>query len=338
MQIRGVLLVSLVLALLLGIPGTAQEKINGVSYVGQRDPITPAHLQPVKDIHANWVTFMPFAFGEMNGSRLRHDNLRWQWWGETPEGINTCIKYANEHGLDVMIKPQIWFNHGAYTGHFELDSEDQWREFESDYFDYIMKFALLSEEHHLPLLCIGTELTQFAVQRESFWRMLIAEIRKVYKGKLTYAANWDSYERIGFWDVLDYVGVDAYFPVCEQRTPSLKAIMKGWQPHLRKLKSLSDREQRPILFTEWGYRSCDYCAHEPWDYTDDHQVNTSAQFNAYHAVFKLFWDQSWFAGGFLWKWFPEDELVGGPENNDFTPQNKPVEELIASWFLQTSAP
>ena len=57
-------------------------------------------------------------------------------------------------------------------------------------------------------------------------------------------------------------------------------------------------------------------------------VNLDAQTNATKALFDTVWKEDWFAGGYLWKWFINHEEVGGVENNQFTPQNKPVEEIL----------
>ncbi|RLD64698.1 MAG: glycoside hydrolase, partial [Bacteroidetes bacterium] len=50
------------------------------------------------------------------------------------------------------------------------------------------------------------------------------------------------------------------------------------------------------------------------------------------ALFEEFWKEDWFAGGFLWKWFVNYNEVGGVENNMFTPQNKPVENIIREYY------
>ncbi len=311
----------------------AQEKINGLSFVALPDPITNQMLDPVCATHANWITLMPFAYGKIGDRELKYQELNWQWWGESPKGVEQSIQLAHERGLKVMIKPHIWFSHGEYTGNFELNSEADWKVFEDAYHGYIMQFAHISAKHELPLFCLGTELTKFSLQRETFWRQLIDDVREVYKGKLTYAANWDSYTQIPFWDELDYIGIDAYFPLCDHETPSLKALMRGWQPHYKDIQALSEHTGKQVLFTEWGYRSCSHCAKEPWDYSEKSAVNMDAQYNSYLAVFKQFWHQPWFAGGFVWKWFPTHERSGGSDNNKFTPQNKPTQDLIKEWFL-----
>ena len=66
---------------------------------------------------------------------------------------------------------------------------------ETSYKDYILTYAKAAEELNAEMLCIGTELEQFVIERPNFWKKLIREIRNVYKGKLTYAANWDEFKR-----------------------------------------------------------------------------------------------------------------------------------------------
>ena len=61
-------------------------------------------------------------------------------------------------------------------------------------------------------------------------------------------------------------------------------------------------------------------------------VNLEAQVNATDALFDEFWNEDWFAGGFLWKWFHEHDEVGGVTDSQFTPQNKPVEETVRKFY------
>ena len=57
-----------------------------------------------------------------------------------------------------------------------------------------------------------------------------------------------------------------------------------------------------------------------------------AQADATRATFEEFWKEDWFAGGFVWKWFLHYEDVGGSEDNRFTPQNKPAENVIRAHY------
>ena len=161
----------------------------------------------------------------------------------------------------------------------------------------------------------------------------IQEIRKVYKGKLTYAANWDEYKRITFWNQLDYIGIDAYFPLTDKKSPTIEEFELGWQTHKNEIKKVQSQFKKPILFTEYGYRSIDFTGKKPWESNrTEGSVNLEAQKNGLQAIHNQFWKEEWFVGGFLWKWFHTHDRVGGLNNNRFTPQNKPAELLIQQLY------
>ncbi|MGB0424377.1 MAG: glycoside hydrolase family 113, partial [Flavobacteriales bacterium] len=312
-------------------------KINGVSFVGGANEVTTSHMEPIEDLESNFLALMPFAYGNTGQASLSFHDLDWQYWGENIGGVKTTAILAKQRGIECMIKPHVWLDRGSFTGHFELKTEEEWKTFEADYTNYILPFAMLSEELNLPMFCIGTELCKFTELRPNYWLNLIKEIRKVYSGKLTYAANWDSYQKMGFWNQLDYIGIDAYFPLCDMQTPSVKDCQKAWEKHSKTLRSYSRSFNKQILFTEWGYRSADYCAREPWNYDDDFAFNAEAQANCIAATFNQFWMEDWFAGGFIWKWFPNHKNSGKGKNNNFTPQNKPAQEVIKEWFNATNS-
>jgi len=150
---------------------------------------------------------------------------------------------------------------------------------------------------------------------------------------LTYAANWDEFKRVPFWTALDYIGIDAYFPLSDEKSPSIANYEQGWKPHKEQIVKLQKQLNKPILFTEFGYRSVDFAGKKPWDSKREvGAVNLEAQTNGLQAIHNQFWNEEWFGGGFLWKWFHAHDRVGGEENNRFTPQNKPAEKLLKELY------
>ncbi|MBN4070047.1 glycoside hydrolase [Olleya sp. AH-315-F22] len=309
------------------------EKINGVSFVASRDSINTTHTNPVKAINANFAAIMPFGFiKDLSHPEIAHNTDR-QWFGETRAGAKHYIEELRKKHIKIMVKPQIWVWRGEYTGFIEMADEKDWLVLEESYSKFILLYAKLADEINAELFCIGTELEKFVEKRPQYWSNLIKEIKKVYKGKLTYAANWDEFKRTPFWSDLNYIGVDAYFPVSQEKTPTVAQSLEGWKPHKKVIKELSEHYNKPILFTEFGYRSVDFTGKEPWKSDRSMtSINLEAQTNATQALFETFWEEDWFAGGFIWKWFHKHEHVGGENNNQFTPQNKPVEAVIKSQF------
>ena len=309
------------------------SKINGVSFVANKSSVDSTHIIPVKRINANYAAVMPFGFISNKDSVKVVFNSDWQWYGETIKGGRNYIEQLHKHSIKVMLKPQLWIRHGEFTGYLKMKTEEQWIALENTYKDFILTYAKLAQQEQVALFCIGTELEQFVVNRPKYWKQLIEEIRAIYSGKLTYASNWDEYKKVPFWDALDYIGIDGYFPVSDLKTPTLKAANNGWESWKVVLKSFSNQYKKQIVFTEWGYRSMDYAGKEPWVADRHHtSINLEAQKVLTQAVFDNLYPEPWFAGGFVWKWFIHHERSGGEKNNRFTPQNKPAENVLKEYF------
>lgn len=314
---------------------TPTEKIGGVSVVSPSQKVDASWAKSVKQINAGWVAVMPYAFGHAGQSALQFDQAH-QWWGERFEGIQTIIHQAHSQGLKVMMKPMIWVM-GSWAGGFDLETEKEWLQWEANYRIYITRLADIAIAEKVELFCIGTELNTACRKRPKFFRSLVDSLRLHYSGKITYAANWDDYLTVKLWDKVDYIGIDAYFPLVNRALPKVAELKLAWLTHMRKIVPLYVTHKKPILFTEFGYRSIDLCCWNQWETENlphDQAVNLEGQANAYQAFFEVFWDQPWFAGVFLWQWYTHHDKAGGLKNSDFTPQNKPAAQTIATWFAK----
>lgn len=309
------------------------KKINGISFVASRSAIDSKHVQPVIKVNGNYVALMPFGFfRDLNKPTIIYNSTR-QWFGETKKGLEHYAKEFKKNNIKVMVKPQLWVSRGLYTGLIEVDSEEKWKMLEDSYEKFILDYADIAQQMNADILCIGTELEKFVAQRPQYWNRLITKIKSVYKGKLTYASNWDEFKRVPFWNQLDLIGVDAYFPLSDKKTPTIAEFENGWKPHKKAIQKIQQKFRKPILFTEFGYRSVDYAGKKPWESNrKEGGVNLEAQKNATQAIYNQFWNEDWFAGGFIWKWFHNHEKSGGENNNRFTPQNKPTEQLIKELY------
>lgn len=306
------------------------ERIHGISLTASSRVMSEEVFQSIKKTHANYVCLLPFAFMRSNEPRVRF-NTAHQWWGERPEGIAACAAYAHRNGLNVMVKPQIWM-HNAFTGDIKFEREEDWKQFEETYSQYILGMLRLADSVHAELFCLGTELDSFVKLRPAYWSNLIDSARKIFNGQLTYAENWDCYHDFPFWSKLDYIGINAYFPLSDEATPSAETLSKSWKQYGAAMKALSQKSERPVLFTEFGYRSVDYCAREPWDAYSASGTNMKAQSSAYESLFKECWSQPWMAGGFCWKWFDANTEPDVSHETDYTPQGKPAEAVLRAWY------
>ncbi len=314
-------LLGLLILVLVSSSSIAQDKIKGITMVAPPQAWVEAPVKGLEQLNTEWVGIVPYGFIEPGGSAVRY-NMAWQWWGERKDGVAVSIDMAHSNGMKVMLKPQIYIP-GSWVGDLEYDNEQEWLRWENSYRSFILDWAHLADSLSVELLCIGTEFKITQRKRPDYWRNLVSEIRAVYGGELTYSANWDSYVECVIWDLVDYIGVSAYFPLSEVATPSVESLQDKWQPIASKLQRFSKKYDRPILFTEYGYMTVDGAAGKAWiieQERDQRAVNQQAQANAYDALLSVFIERDWWAGGFLWKFFPNNQGHEGYFDKDYTPQ------------------
>lgn len=306
---------------------------KGVCFVAPKNELKTNPFEPIKQLGANYVAVIPYAYCRPGNPEVKYDYPR-QWWGETVEGARQTIEYAREKGLKVMLKPHLWVGGEGWPGSLSFDNEVDWGTWQSSYTDFILRYAEIAEAMDVEVLTIGTECKQLVRERPEFWRFLIRKVRQVYGGKLTYQANWDNYKAVSFWDQLVYISVSGYFPLTDEDEPADSVIAKGWENPLKSLKQMHLAYDKPVMFGEYGYRSKKGALAKPWEGSREspEPVDLNAQKNGYAMLFQQVWTQPWFNGGFLWKWHADHQNAGGPKNNRYTPQNKPAEKLIERFY------
>ena len=86
-----------------------------------------------------------------------------------------------------------------------------------------------------------------------------------------------------------------------------------------------------------SYLSCDGMNTQPWNYTMQWDRNVSIdlqeQADCYQAALQSLWGKPWFYGFYWWYW-QTDPMAGGPNNRDYTPQNKLAEDILREWYLE----
>lgn len=274
-----------------------------------------------------WVSLFPYFYqkDELSKTVTVPDEVG-KWTGRDSIFMND-IKALQSKGIHIMLKPHLWMSDG-WRSNIKMNSKAEWDTWFESYKKNILHYAKMAEVTNVELFCIGTELRSSVENQPNQWRVLIKEIKEIYSGKLTYAANWDGeFNNIDFWDELDYIGVQAYFPLTLAKNPGLETIKKGWNKHIKVLEDISITYNTPILFTEVGYRNDAYATVEPWEwgtiftrlYT---KKSDKTQQLAYQALFEKLWNKEWFAGIYAWQW----------SSGDFPIRSKPSENTIAKWY------
>lgn len=311
----------------------AVEKQKGVCWVGLPQAITDSQIVDVKEFGVSWISQTPFGWQRDPSDTIIRTVTKSQtpWWGESNVGISTTTSLARKQGIKTLLKPHIWVRN-SWPGAIEMNSDHNWRTWFRYYENFILPYALLADSLGIEILCIGTELHKSVNRPE--WIELIKKIRKVYRGEITYAANFSGeFEDVPFWDQLDYIGVQAYFPLSSKTEPTVRQLEEGWEEPVERLENVFKRFRKPVLFTELGYRSTADAAIEPWRWPETKEdVSLQTQANCYEAFFQKVWSREWFAGVYFWKWYPH--LPKSPMKGDFTPQGKPAAVVLKNWFAK----
>jgi hypothetical protein len=292
-------------------------------------------LDPLRTLGVDWISETPFGWSPSTSAPevvLAGGGLHafWRMWGETDDGLAETARLARARGIKTLLKPHLWVRGGQWVGDIDMKSEGDWQRWFTAYEAFILHYAALAEHEGMEGLAIGTELPK-ASGRADDWRRIIARVRQAYHGPITYCANWREAEDVAFWRDLDFVGVQAYYPLTPSAHPKAEEIRAAWGPIVARLGDLSKRTGRRIVFTEVGYRSLAGGLAEPWKWNTDGTVDLDLQRDAYREMFASIWDQPWFGGTFVWKWHPwlgSLEPAAARAQRDFTPQGKPALEAI----------
>ena len=278
-------------------------------------PSSEAALQKLHGLGVNWISIMPF------GWQRREPEIRMGGY-EDDDSLRGATRQAHALGIKVMLKPHIWARDEKAM---ERWTDEQWRAWFVSYEAFITHYATLARDANMDALCIGNE-QKHSTRFETEWRRIIARVRSIYAGPITYGANFDEVERVAFWDALDWIGVSAYFPLIDAPVPTREALAAAWQPVMRRLATLSRKYDKPVLFTEIGYRSAEGAAWRQWALPRNAPQSLEVQRTAYEAFFETVWPQPWLAGAYPWKWF------SGPNFDQYEVEDKPAGEVIRRYY------
>jgi hypothetical protein len=240
------------------------------------------------------------------------------------DALRQAIRQARALGLRVMVKPHIWVD-GSWAGAVEPQSAEDWSAWFERYRAVLLPIARIAAEEGAAALSVGTEIKKTTQRAE--WRRIIADVRELFPGQLTYAAhNMDEAEAVPFWDLLDLIAVTLYPPLGEDRDrDGRRAAM---QASAARLDALSKKQGKPAVVAEIGLRSAEGATRKPWESAEERAAPSDP---ALQAAVLADWldvlDRPSVAGVLLWRWFT-DPRAGGPADTDFTVQGKPAERLL----------
>lgn len=293
-------------------------------------------LRDLKSDHANSVTFII----PLRQSNEWSADIGYAYNDTTDKSLVIGVNYAHSLGLSVVLKPHITLDNGKWRATIDPGDRKGWF---SNYEHYLKHYARIAEANKVEQFIIGTELVYMSSGSHNSdntqqWKNIISNLRKVYTGKLGYGANWgpkgtwsDEKNQIQFWGNLDFAGVDAYFPLNASGS-DVNSFKSAWETIKNSdMTPFANSIGKPVYLTEIGYQSTNGGYRDPGDFTKQNSVNLSEQANEYEALFSSWSSVSYMKGISIWEWKPYAH-AGGQNDSDYTPQNKPAEKIMSSWF------
>jgi Ca2+-binding RTX toxin-like protein len=337
------------------------ESITQPSYWGGQI-LAETGLKAMNQIVAtgsNTVTIIPNFFQEdkfSNSVALREGDPANPWDNEsdTFAQVKQSILEAKARGLKVVVKPHVETVNRDWRATLTPTDPKAW--FDS-YKAMMVEYAKVEQEAGAEMICVGTEMNSMIDPAKvcsdsktytEKWGEIIDAVRAVYSGKVTYAATYDTVKDVGFWDKVDYIGVDAYIPSSTVNDPTVDQIVDAWvKPHFNSwirdtlhggksvvdyYKALSEQYGKKVIFTEVGYKSMDGANKDPGVFGGAGTYDPQEQVDCYEALFRVMenYGGQWLAGSFLWSYYSFENPMTeqGVSWTDYTTQHKPANGTV----------
>lgn len=305
------------------------ETINGMTWgwTGVRGtwtgPEAEFSMERMKELGVSWVAL---ALGALQDTAQSTEIHFRDEPTVTDDEVRAAIRRAKALGLKVCLKPVVNCADGTWRAHIgffadEVPGEPSWAEWFASYGAFIAHYARIAEEEGCEMLCVGCEMVQ-ADAREAQWRKLIADVRALYSGIVTY--NCDKYQedRLAWWDAVDVISSSGYYPVGE------------WEAQLDRIEAVVRKHGKPFFFMEAGCPSRVGSSLKPNDWSLPGAPSGEEQARYYEAMFSACRQRPWVQGFMLWDWpaklYDAADAYG---NDDYCMYGKPAEAIVRDYYL-----
>jgi hypothetical protein len=289
-------------------------------------------LREIKDLSASHVSLVPAYYQEHAGSTEIYRHPRFSVPDET---ITRTVSEAHSLGLSVMLFPIVRLatprKDSEWRGTLTPDNRAAWWD---NYKRLVLHLARLCADHRVAQFSVGSEFSTLDGERDlPHVQKLVASVRSVFRGHLTYSGNWDHYDKVALYDLCDSAGLCAYFPLASrlQSPPiSLETMVSAWQKKQAELVAFSTRIRKPLLFTEVGYLSQRGASAWPWEESAQKPIDLEDQRRAYEAFATVWQNEPALQGAYFWNYYG----FGGRVSRGYTMRHKPAAQEMERYFLR----
>ena len=187
--------------------------------------------------HADFIILVPPALQETPQSETMDYAAE---WSVSDEELIEFIGFAHSRGLRVALKPTVNCKNGTWRAHInffdhDVPCEPKWCNWFKSYTEFQLHYAAIAEKTGCEMFIAGCEMVQ-TERRETEWRQLIADIRTVYSGPVSY--NTDKYQEdhVKWWDAVDVISSSGYYPLGD------------WENQLDRIEKVVKHFDKPFFF------------------------------------------------------------------------------------------
>lgn len=284
---------------------------------------------------ATWVSITPF--GRVWNLTPRGIDYSFEApFAENRNAVGRFVEMAHARGLRVMVVPHLWVESGEWRALIDPGTTEDWNRWTNDYRKFVLAWAELSARTKVDVFSVGVELRSWVTtSRVSSMVSLVHEVRSVYPGLVTYSANWDDAADTLFWDEVDLIGINAFYPLTDKEGAGFSTLLTGAQKVATEVGTLAEGARKPVLLTEVGYTTRRDPAVHPWEWPESMSgvvIDEQAQRDAYAALLAPFVDASWCAGFFVWRLYADPDDVSQEPEYGFSPRGKLAELVLRDAF------
>jgi hypothetical protein len=243
----------------------------------------------------------------------------------TDDEIIHTIRAAKSRGLRVVLKPVVNVADGTWRAHigffdWDVPGEPSWSEWFESYRAFILHAARIAESEGCDMLCVGCEMVR-ADSREQQWRALIADVRAIYSGLITYNADKYQEDHVSWWDAVDVISSSGYYPT------------GTWETQLDRIEAVVTTTGLPFFFMEAGCPSREGSATLPNDWSRPGAPSGEEQLAYYREMIHATSARPWVRGIMLWDWPAQLYAAETAEtNDDYCPFGKPAGDYLRAAF------
>lgn len=244
--------------------------------------------------------------------------------------LGWLMDQARARKLRVLVTPVIELEQvSAGADRRALAPSDPARWFWS-YHRFLLHYARIAEAHKAVCLAVGADLP-LALAKDEHWGPLISDVRKAYKGKLTYVARAEHFEQVPFWNRMDFVGLsgvgDLLADPAKDKARAARAAELG-----KRLRSWVAEHATPYLLSSVRADFARATVHEP-------ALLATKQLEAVRAFYQVLNADKALAGVYLSLARPRAVAQPSTTEDEAAPQVASASaEVLKHWYTRSRGP